>query len=101
MSIKKSILYFWMISGVIDMAELTINEYQSRLHILSQKADADGRHKVSEFTLHLLKQENPDLKILDAIFKYYDSITDSDTVVYDYLLDNKAKVEWFYFCLVF
>lgn len=79
------------------MAELTINEYQSRLHILSQKADADGRHKVSEFTLHLLKQENPDLKILDAIFKYYDSITDSDTVVYDYLLDNKAKVEWFYF----
>lgn len=79
------------------MAELTINEYRSRLHILSQKADADGRHKVSEFTLHLLKQENPDLKILDAIFKYYDSITDSDTVVYDYLLDNKASVEWFYF----
>mgnify|MGYP007122537556 CR=1 FL=1 len=79
------------------MAELTINEYRSRLHILSQKADADGRHKVSEFTLHLLKQENPDLKILDAIFKYYDSITDSDTVVYNYLLDNKASVEWFYF----
>ena len=47
------------------MAELTINEYRSRLHILSQKADADGRHKVSEFTLHLLKQENPDLKILE------------------------------------
>lgn len=79
------------------MAELTLNEYISRLEVLSQKADADGKHKVSEFTLHLLNQDNPDLKVLDAIFKYYDSISDNDTVVYNYLLEHNADVEWFYF----
>ena len=79
------------------MAELTLNEYRSRLEILAQKADTDGRHKVSKFTLHLLNQGNPDLKVMDAIFKYYDSITDDDITIYNYLLDNDAGVEWFYF----
>lgn len=79
------------------MAELTLNEYISRLEVLSQKADADGKHKVSEFTLHLLNHDNPDLKVLDAIFKYYDSISDNDTVVYNYFIEHNANVEWFYF----
>ena len=79
------------------MAELTLNEYISRLEVLSQKAEADGKHKVSEFTLHLLNQDNPDLKVLDAIFKYYDSISDNDTVVYNYFIEHNANVVWFYF----
>lgn len=79
------------------MTELTLNEYQSRLQVLAEKANAEGRHKLSEFTLRLLNQENPDLKVLDAIFKYYDSISDSDSVVYNFFLDHKANVEWFYF----
>ena len=79
------------------MTELTLNEYRSRLQVLAEKANAEGRHKLSEFTLRLLNQENPDLKVLDAIFKYYDSISDSDSVVYNFFLDHKANVEWFYF----
>lgn len=79
------------------MTELTLNEYRSRLQVLAEKANAEGRHKLSEFTLRLLNQENPDLKVLDAIFKYYDSISDSDFVVYNFFLDHKANVEWFYF----
>ena len=79
------------------MTELTLNEYRSRLQVLAEKANAEGRHKLSEFTLRLLKQENPDLKVLDAIFKYYDSISDSDSAVYNFFLDHKANVEWFYF----
>lgn len=79
------------------MTELTLNEYRSRLQVLAEKANAEGRYKLSEFTLRLLNQENPDLKVLDAIFKYYDSISDSDSVVYNFFLDHKANVEWFYF----
>lgn len=79
------------------MAELTLEEYKSRLKVLSQNADSDGRQKVKEFTLHLLQQVNPDRKILDAIFKGYDGITDDDIVVYEYLLDKRADVEWFHF----
>lgn len=79
------------------MAELTLEEYKSRLKVLSQNADSDGRQKVKEFTLHLLEQVNPDRKILDAIFKGYDHISDNDIVVYEYLLDKRADVEWFYF----
>ena len=79
------------------MTELTLNEYRSRLQVLAEKANAEGRHKLSEFTLRLLNQENPNLKVLDAIFKYYDSISDSDSVVYNFFLDHKANVEWFYF----
>lgn len=79
------------------MAELTLEEYKSRLKVLSQKADSDGRQKVKEFTQHLLDQVNPDRKILDAIFKGYDGITDDDIVVYEYLLDKRADVEWFHF----
>lgn len=79
------------------MTELTLNGYRSRLQVLAEKANAEGRHKLSEFTLRLLNQENPDLKVLDAIFKYYDSISDSDSVVYNFFLDHKANVEWFYF----
>lgn len=79
------------------MTELTLNEYRSRLQVLAEKANAEGRHKLSEFTLRLLNQENQDLKVLDAIFKYYDSISDSDSVVYNFFLDHKANVEWFYF----
>lgn len=79
------------------MTELTLNEYRSRLQVLAEKANAEGRHKLSEFTLRLLNQENPDLKVLNAIFKYYDSISDSDSVVYNFFLDHKANVEWFYF----
>lgn len=79
------------------MAELTLEEYNSRLKVLSQNADSDGRQKVKEFTLHLLEQVNPDRKILDAIFKGYDGITDDDIVVYEYLLDKRADVEWFHF----
>lgn len=79
------------------MTELTLNEYRSRLQVLAEKVNAEGRHKLSEFTLRLLNQENPDLKVLDAIFKYYDSISDSDSVVYNFFLDHKANVEWFYF----
>lgn len=79
------------------MTELTLNEYRSRLQVLAEKANAEGRHKLSEFTLRLLNQDNPDLKVLDAIFKYYDSISDSDSVVYNFFLDHKANVEWFYF----
>lgn len=79
------------------MTELTLNEYRARLQVLAEKANAEGRHKLSEFTLRLLNQENPDLKVLDAIFKYYDSISDSDSVVYNFFLDHKANVEWFYF----
>lgn len=79
------------------MTELTLNEYRSRLQVLAEKANAEGRHKLSEFTLRLLNQKNPDLKVLDAIFKYYDSISDSDSVVYNFFLDHKANVEWFYF----
>lgn len=79
------------------MAELTLNEYRSRLEILAQKADADGRHRVSEFTSNLINQKKPDLKVMDAIFKCYDSITDDDITVYKYLLDNNADVEWFHF----
>ena len=74
------------------MTELTLNEYRSRLQVLAEKANAEGRHKLSEFTLRLLNQENPDLKVLDAIFKYYDSISDSDSVVYNFFLDHKANV---------
>ena len=48
------------------MTELTLNEYRSRLQVLAEKANAEGRHKLSEFTLRLLNQENPDLKVLDA-----------------------------------
>lgn len=62
------------------MAELTLNDYRSRLEILSQKAYEDGKQKVSEFTEHLLKQDNPDLKVFDAIFKYYDFISDNDII---------------------
>lgn len=79
------------------MAELTLNEYRSRLEILAQKADADGRHRVSEFTSNLINQKKPDLKVMDAIFKCYDSISDNDITVYNYLLDNNADVEWFHF----
>lgn len=79
------------------MAELTLEEYKSRLMVLSQNADSDGRQKVKEFTIHLLEQVNPDRKILDAIFKGYDGITDDDIVVYEYLLDKRADVEWFHF----
>lgn len=79
------------------MAELTLNEYRSRLEILAQKADADGRHRVSEFTSNLINQKKPDLKVMDAIFKCYDSISDDDITVYNYLLDNNADVEWFHF----
>ena len=46
------------------MTELTLNEYRSRLQVLAEKANAEGRHKLSEFTLRLLNQENPDLKVL-------------------------------------
>ena len=79
------------------MAELTLNDYRSRLEILSQKAYEDGKQKVSEFTEHLLKQDNPDLKVFDAIFKYYDFISDNDIIVYNYLIEHNANVEWFYF----